>query len=215
MIKIKGVNGNLLVVFDTAPFADAYRELGEKIKSSEQLFKGSRVVFSGSGLASFSLDELAALQQLCLNYGMVLNSTELPIRKSAASTAPAPVPQTAAVSGDTFIHKNLRSGQKVHSEGSVVVWGDVHESAEIMAARDIIVLGKMGGIAHAGCFGDASSIVFALDLIPSQIRIADRISRSPEDQTTRPYPEVAFVDDGGISIKRYNPRENLGRSRKK
>ena len=213
MIKIKGVNGNLLVVFDTAPFADAYRELGDKIKSSQQLFKGSRVVFSGSGLASFSLDELAALQQLCLNYGMVLNNTELPIRKSAAASAPAP--RTASVPGDTFIHKNLRSGQKVHSEGSVVVWGDVHESAEIMAARDIIFLGKMGGIAHAGCFGDTSSIVFALNLSPSQIRIADRISRSPEDQTARPYPEVAYIDDDGICIKVYNPRENLGRSRKK
>ena len=80
MIKIKGVNGNLLVVFDAVPFADAYRALDEKIKSSEQLFKGSRVVFSGSGLAGFSLDELAALQQLCLIYGMVLNNTELPIR---------------------------------------------------------------------------------------------------------------------------------------
>ncbi|MDI9479249.1 MAG: septum site-determining protein MinC [Syntrophomonadaceae bacterium] len=215
MIKIKGVNGNLLVVFDAVPFADAYRALDEKIKSSEQLFKGSRVVFSGSGLAGFSLDELAALQQLCLNYGMVLNNTELPIRKSKASAPAAPPPQTVPVPGDTFIHKNVRSGQKVHSEGSVVVWGDVHESAEIVAARDIIVLGKMGGIAHAGCFGDASSIVFALNLIPSQIRIADRISRSPEDQTTRPYPEVAFIDDDGISIKRYNPRENLGRSRKK
>jgi septum site-determining protein MinC len=215
MVKIKGVNGNLMVVFDTAPFADIYRELGEKIKNNQQLFKGSRVVFSGSGLANFSLDELASLQQLCLNYGMVLNNTELPIRKSAgAKAASTPAPKSSPSPGDLFIHKNLRSGQKIHSEGSVVVWGDVHESAEIIAARDIIVLGKMGGIAHAGCFGDASSIVFALNLVPSQIRIADRISRSPEDQKARPYPEIAYVDNEGICIKVYNPRENLGRARK-
>jgi hypothetical protein len=69
MIKIKGVNGNLLVVFDAVPFADAYRALDEKIKSSEQLFKGSRVVFSGSGLAGFSLDELAAAAVLELWHG--------------------------------------------------------------------------------------------------------------------------------------------------
>jgi septum site-determining protein MinC len=213
MIKIKGVNGNLLIIFDAAPFADVYRELDEKIKSNQQLFKGSRVVFSGSGLASYSVEELASLQQLCLNYGMVLNNTELPIRKSAG-TKKAPAPQSAPSSGDLFIHKNLRSGQKVHADGSVVIWGDVHESAEITAARDIIVLGKMGGIAHAGCFGDTSSIVFALNLVPSQIRIADRISRSPEDQKARPYPEVAYVDEDGICIKMYNPRENLGRTRR-
>lgn len=214
MIKIKGVNGNLLVLFDTAPFADTYRELSDTIKNNQQLFKGSRVIFSGSGLTDFSLEELAALQQLCLNYGMVLNNTELPVRKSAGAEPQPSATRSVPPSKDLFIHKNLRSGQKVNSEGSVVVWGDVHESAEIIAGRDIIVLGKMGGIAHAGCFGDTTSIVFALNLVPSQIRIADRISRSPEDQSTRPYPEVAYVDEDGISIKMYNPRENLGRARK-
>lgn len=214
MVKIKGVNGNLLVIFDTAPFADLYRELSDKIKSNQQLFKGSRVVFSGGGLTGLSLDEVAAMQQLCLNYGMVLNNTELPVRKSAGAAPAPPASKSTPSSGDLFIHKNLRSGQKVSSEGSVVVWGDVHESAEIIAGRDIIVLGKMGGIAHAGCFGDASSIVFALNLVPSQVRIADRISRSPESQATRPYPEVAYIDDDGICIKMYNPRENLGRGRK-
>lgn len=84
------------------------------------------MVFSGSGLASYSVEELASLQQLCLNYGMVLNNTELPIRKSAG-TKKAPAPQSAPSSGDLFIHKNLRSGQKVHADGSVVIWGDVHE----------------------------------------------------------------------------------------
>lgn len=211
MIKIKGVNSNLLVLFESSPFAEAYRELSEKIHSSQQLFKGSRVVFGGPGVADFSGDELASLQQLCLNYGMVLNNTELPVRSSAGATrTPAPSPPPPK---DLFIHRNLRSGQKAHSEGSVVVWGDVHESAEINAGRDIIVLGKLEGIAHAGCFGDTGSIVFALNLLPSQIRIGDRISRSPEEQSHRPYPEVAYIDDDGICIKPYNPRENLGRGR--
>ncbi|HOQ09671.1 MAG TPA: septum site-determining protein MinC [Syntrophomonadaceae bacterium] len=214
MVKIKGVNGNLLMIFDTAPFSDLYRELDEKIKNNQQLFKGSRVVFSGSGLANLSLEEVAALQQLCLNYGMVLNNTELPVRKSTGSAPPPSSSSNTRVSGDLFIHKNLRSGQKVKSEGTVVVWGDVHESAEIIAGGDIIVLGKLGGIAHAGYYGDTSSIVFALNLVPSQIRIADRISRAPEDQTNRPYPEIAYVDEDGICIKMYNPRENLGRGRK-
>lgn len=211
MVKIKGVNGNLLIIFEAGPFTDIYGQLGEKIKANQQLFKGSRVVFSGNGLSNFSFEEMAALQQLCLNYGMVLNNTELPVRKSPGAASRSP--QESSSAKDVFIHRNLRSGQKIHSEGSVVVWGDVHESAEIIAAKDIVVLGKLEGIAHAGCFGDIKSIVFALNLIPSQIRIGDRISRSPEDQATRPHPEVAYADDDGISIKVYNPRENLGRSR--
>lgn len=213
MVKIKGVNGNLMMVFDPGPFPDVFRQLGDTVKANPQLFKGSRVIFSGTGLADFSLDEIAALQQLCLNYGMVLNNTELPVRKSAGASPRPAAKDPVSGSRDVFIHRNLRSGQKVHSEGSVVVWGDVHESAEIIAAGDIIVLGKMEGIAHAGCLGDNSCIVFALNLIPTQIRIGDRISRSPEEQANRPHPEVAYVDEDGICIKAYNPRENLGRSR--
>ena len=39
MIKIKGVNGNLLVVFDAVPFADAYRALDEKLRVANNYSK--------------------------------------------------------------------------------------------------------------------------------------------------------------------------------
>lgn len=210
MIKIKGVNGNLVFFFESDDFNEQYQFLQNKFENNHQLLSGARVIFAGRSMDNFSHEQLISLQRLCLDYGAILNNTELPLKKAAPSPPP-PLP-AANSDNDLFIHRNLRSGQKIHSEGSVVVWGDVHESAEIVAAGDIIVLGKLAGIAHAGCYGDINAIVFALNLCPSQIRIGNRISRASGNDSSRNIPEVACCDFGSIVIKEYNPRENLGRS---
>lgn len=221
MLKIKGLNDSLVIVFDKGSFDDYYSVLEEKISANKQLFSGSRVVFRGEGLRNLSHDEMIKLQKLCLDNGMVLNNTASERRrersnKSSTTLSVQPVnkpdpPAFPSGNKDLIIHRNLRSGQKLHSEGSVVVWGDVHESAEITAAGDIIILGKLGGIAHAGYYGNDNSIVFALNLVPGQIRISNKISRASDDQTNRPYPEIAFLENGSICVQEYNSGKLPGR----
>ncbi|MGR6836903.1 septum site-determining protein MinC [Syntrophomonas erecta] len=196
MVKIKGLNGNLVFLFQSGTCEEYCTFLENHFIQNQALFNGSRVIFQGPGLTGLTHEEIARLQKLCLNHGMILANSQLPQKHSSPKH-------------DLFIHRNLRSGQKVSSEGSVVVWGDVHESAEIIAGGDIIVLGKLHGLAHAGASGDTNSIIFALNLNPGQIRIGNRISRSPKDFSPRNYPEIAFCDEDGICIKEYNSRENL------
>ena len=213
MLKIKGLNDSLVLVFGKGSFEDYCSLLEEKISANKQLFNGSRVVFRGEGLRNLSHDEMIKLQKLCLDNGMILNNTvsESKVKEKPDSPAttlsaePAVKTPPAAPPGnkDIIIHRNLRSGQKLHSEGSVVIWGDVHESAEITAAGDIVILGTLGGIAHAGYYGNDDSIVFALNLVPGQIRIGNKISRASDDQTKRPYPEIAFLDNDNICVQEY------------
>ena len=195
MIKIKGFNGNLVFVFNNGSFEEYFSLLAERFANNKQLFNGSQVIFKGAGLDGLSHKQLSALQSLCLQNGMLLNNREVNLEKG--------------LSKDLIIHRNVRSGQKLRSEGSVIIWGHVHESAEIAAARDIIVLGKLDGIVHAGCYGDRGSIVFALNLNPGQIRIADKISRSPEDPVKSSYPEIAYLDEDTICIKQYQANGKL------
>ena len=85
-----------------------------------------------------------------------------------------------------FIRHTLRSGQvERFLEGNVVILGDVNPGAEVIAARDIVVLGTLRGIAHAGALGDISSVIIALSLVPTQLRIARFISRPPSNQRTQ------------------------------
>ncbi|MDD4561902.1 MAG: septum site-determining protein MinC [Syntrophomonadaceae bacterium] len=215
MLKIKGLNDSLVLIFEKGSFEEYCSLLEEKIGANKQLFNGSRVVFRGEGLRNLSHDEMIKLQKLCLDNGMILNNTVSESRLKGKPDSPAttlsaqPAVKTVApsippVNKDIIIHRNLRSGQKLHSEGSVVIWGDVHESAEITAAGDIIILGTLGGIAHAGYYGNDNSIVFALNLVPGQIRIGNKISRASDDQTKRPYPEIAFLENGNICVQEYN-----------
>ncbi len=195
MVKIKGLNGNLVFIFGPGSFEEYLSFLEEKLTANKQLFSGSRVIFKGEELKKLSHSQIASLQELCLRHGVIMNNNAVTVSKGSSK--------------DLVIYRNLRSGQKLRSEGSVIIWGDVHESAEILAAGDIIVLGKLDGIAHAGCYGDMNRLIFALSLSPGQIRIGDRLSRSPEDPDKSPHPEIAFWDGENICIKAYSSRSGL------
>jgi len=79
----------------------------------------------------------------------------------------------------------------------VIVIGDVNPGAEIFAGGNIIVWGKLRGTVHAGAQGDNSAIVCALDLSPTQLRIADKISIAPS-QKNIPKPEIARLVDNRV-----------------
>ena len=83
-------------------------------------------------------------------------------------------------------HKgSLRNGQKIEFEGSVIVVGDVNPGAEI----------------KAGGKGMTDAFVSAIYMAPVQLRIADIITRFPEENKKGPKPpEYAFVQDGQIFV---------------
>ena len=101
-----------------------------------------------------------------------------------------------------FQHGSLRSGQIIRFRGSVVVLGDVNPGAEILAEGNVIVLGNLKGLVHAGCMGNDKCFICALSLTPSQLRIADKITYMPSDakQVWGGAPQYAFISDGQIYI---------------
>ncbi len=102
-----------------------------------------------------------------------------------------------------YISHTVRSGQKIVHDGNVVIGGSVNAGAEVVADGDIIVAGTLRGIAHAGSSGDEKARIFAGDMRPQQLRIAEQIARAPEEKgkssDTR-QPEVAFIENGAIQV---------------
>ncbi len=101
-----------------------------------------------------------------------------------------------AVSETKFHRGSLRSGQKLESEGSIVIIGDVNSGAEVMASDNIIVLGTLRGLAHAGAKGNKQAIIAAGLIDTVQIRIANivkEIDRDEEPLHKQSY--VSVVDD--------------------
>lgn len=93
-----------------------------------------------------------------------------PIRPLASAPPPPLATPTLYHSG------TLRGGQVLAYAGNVVIVGDVNPGAEVVASADIVIFGTLRGVAHAGAQGDATARVFALELAPTQLRIASCIA---------------------------------------
>jgi septum formation inhibitor MinC len=119
-----------------------------------------------------------------------------------------------------IIYGTLRSGQKVETEHSIIIFGDVNSGAEIIAGGDVVILGTLRGIAHAGAYDETGGgrVIFSLNLRPTQLRIGLVISRgsgSDEAESTPRggLPEVARVDGNMIVVEPYQSRTVWGRRR--
>jgi septum site-determining protein MinC len=121
---------------------------------------------------------------------------------AAVAVEMAPGAERTALGTSTLYHRGtLRGGQALHNLGNIVVLGDVNPGAELVASGDIIVFGALRGVAHAGAQGDASARVVALDLAPTQLRIATLIAADGEDvRTATSCAEHAVIEDGRIVI---------------
>jgi septum site-determining protein MinC len=115
--------------------------------------------------------------------------------------------------GETlYVRRILRSGERVHFDGTVIVEGDVNPGAEVIATGDVIVLGVLRGMAQAGAAGDATREVMALGFRPVQVRIGRLISRPPDGEAALPpTPERARVVDGRIVIERWLAKRSGGK----
>lgn len=110
-----------------------------------------------------------------------------------------------------LVRRTLRSGQKIHFDGNVVVVGDVNPGAEIVASGHVIVLGTLRGVVHAGASGDEQAAVLAFRLQPTQLRIANHITRPPDDELTGPeQPEIARIKENMVTIEVFQSSDRLG-----
>lgn len=113
-----------------------------------------------------------------------------------------------------IVYATLRSGQKIETEHSLVVFGDVNSGAELIAGGDIIVLGTLRGVAHAGAYDETGGgrVIFALDLRPTQLRIGMVISRGSSSEGDGG-AELARVDGSMIVVEPYQSKSMVNRRR--
>jgi septum site-determining protein MinC len=113
-------------------------------------------------------------------------------------------PPTALIKtrGETVIlGKTVRSGAHVESNASVVVLGDVNAGAEIIAADDIIVLGALRGLAHAGAGGNEKALIWAQQILSPQLRIGETLAQADGNGQKAAGPEVAHLANGQIMVR--------------
>lgn len=219
-VAIKGIKEGLLVSLNpTEEWNNLMTDLAARIDRQSSFFAGARITVD-LGSRPASRHEISSLKALLERRGVTLwavlsdshttieAAQTLDLKTSTANIIPGRDssdgtevnPEEDGTPG-VMIKRTLRSGRTVHSDGHVLVYGDVNPGAEIIAAGDIIVWGKLRGRVHAGANGDENAIVCALDMIPTQLRIAGYIVTSPPDKRRKPKPEIASIRNNQIIVE--------------
>lgn len=229
-IQFKGIRqGVLVTIAPDDEWAKVIADLATRIDQQATFFKGANIVLEldRRGVRRHELANLInILQKREVNLVSVLSSsatTQGAARKLGLATElvdppvshhipevlneAVPATEAPALKSDVqgtegiLIRRTLRSGQSVQNDGHVVILGDVNAGSEIVAGGDVMVWGRLRGVVHAGAYGDETCIVCALDLQPTQLRIASLISVSPPAKKRRKHPERAYVEDGVIKAE--------------
>lgn len=222
-ISIKGIREGLLISIDGRnTIADLLSELEQIIGERQEFLQGSRIALS-VGMRPFNADHLHVAQTILADHNLELwtvlaereetreaarqlglatrlpgSQTDLEGNLLAEPTESTPLATEPVATGDLFLRKTLRSGHSVFHEGSVTILGDVNPGAEIIAAGSVVVWGHLRGLVHAGAMGDKTAVICALDLNPTQLRIADQIAISPAAATDLTQPEQVAIRQGQI-----------------
>ena len=97
-----------------------------------------------------------------------------------------------------YLKTTIRSGVEICHPSTVIILGDVNPGANILAGGDIFIWGNLKGIAHAGYMGNRQSLIMALKLEATQLRIADLVATVPDNAPD--IAEVAYIGEEGIKI---------------
>ncbi len=93
-----------------------------------------------------------------------------------------------------FFKGNLRSGKKVEYEGSVVILGDVNAGAEVVAGENIVILGVLRGLAHAGAKGNKKAFIATNRIECPQLRISNIVKEMSKEEIDQEF-KYAYVED--------------------
>lgn len=222
-ILFRGYDDGINIEIETGDFAQVVEELDKKLKKSINFYKGAKIL-------SIKAPELKPKHILELNFilkykykllvddkiidELIKDNHLIPVKDGIIERKEDILEGLLEESIETdvtkFINRTIRSGQAIDYQGSIVVIGDVNPGAILKATGHIIILGTFRGVAQAGINGNDEAIVAAYRLEPTQLRISDKIARSPDkeiDDDLLSLPEIAKIIDGELIIEPYLPNK--------
>lgn len=222
MLRVKGTRDGLLITLNNdeeQPWQAKCDALLQHLDAQIEFLKGAKLALDVGSLALKAAD-LGGLRDQISERGFSLWAviSNSPVTEQTAqmlgmaTRLHTSTPERAARSTESsmqgedaiFIRRTLRSGHRIQHNGHVIIIGDVNPGAEVIAGGDVVVWGRLRGTVHAGAQGNEDAVVCALELSPTQLRIADQVAVTPHGHNASK-PEVACLKDGQVLAEVWNP----------
>ncbi len=202
-VIIKGTKDGLVFLMDdTCSFEELLSDLREKIEHShQQILSGPLIRVSIKlGKRYCSPEQQEQLTEVIRQQGnLVIHTIDADVISKEEALA------ERLKSSFTVEVRNVRSGQVIDYDGDLLLLGDVNPGGAIKCTGSIFVLGHLRGVAHAGVGGDKQAIIASASLQPTQLRIADTISRPGEEwAVSTTTTEFAYLEDGKMIVAKMN-----------
>lgn len=214
IINTKMTAKGVIIDFDwDCDFNRIKESLKDHFEEAGSFYEGTDLYFK-IGPKELGLNYFKELFEIAENYlnsetgiyviGQEVNKKRPDLPKDKKPKRQPIIEEEVSFKGDTVLIKGtIRSGQAVEHPHNLVILGDVNPGAEVKAGGDIIVFGRLMGLVHAGAGGKREAQVAALKMAPTQIRIANKISRPPEESNDQIFsPEKAFIKDDRIFVEK-------------
>lgn len=179
LVKIKGMRDGILIRLDEkAEFADVYNELCDKFRESANYFKDAGLVIGFEGRRLSDEEEHKLIEGINLNSDVnvlcIIGEDEEKNRRFLR--AKAGFDGTKDFIDRQFYKGSLRSHEHLESDESIIILGDVNPGATVTSKGNIVILGTLYGMAHAGAMGNTNAFIVSLDMKSARVGIADVIS---------------------------------------
>lgn len=213
---IKGLKEGILVNITSSDLKPSIEALYAHIYQNQSFFKGAKLILDVGEISVKAADlgkirDDLADRQITLSTIISQNETSkrsgelLGLEVNPADERKKQKGKINLQNSPLWIPKTIRSGTRVDHIGNVIVIGDVNPGAEILATGNILVWGRIKGFVHAGKNGDTSAFICALELKPTQLRIADLVAVSP-DKLEKYLPEMIRIIDGQLIAEAWNEK---------
>jgi len=202
-VTIKGTKEGLVFFMDdTCSFDELLADLREKIEHShQQILSGPLIRVSIKlGKRYCTPEQQEELTKIIRQKGnLVIHLVEADVITKEEAFA-----ERLKSQFHVQVH-TIRSGQVLESDGDILLLGDVNPGGTIRSTGNIYVLGHLRGYAHAGISGDTEAIIAAAVMSPTQLRIAEVVSK-PGDEWTQNSggTEFAYLENETMLVAKMN-----------
>lgn len=181
-----------------ANFSDIVSQIKKKIVQLKKIYKNEKtpILITGKVLKNKEIDQIEELIKEQLDVDVEF---DMP-KELGLSTITKTFVQEISNSETKFHRGSIRSGQRLEEEGSIVILGDVNSGAEIIAADNIVILGTLRGLAHAGAKGNRKAIIAAGKLDTVQLRVANVVKEINRDEEPMHREAYIYIDEGKKEI---------------
>lgn len=193
-----GKNEIMLKISETDTHEEIIECLEKKLPELKKLYKEEKtpIFVTGKVLKNKEIDEIRDMIKNEIKVEVTFDSPKVlglhGIKKTFA--------EEIETSETKFHRGSLRSGNKVEYEGSLVILGDVNAGAEVIAGDNVVVLGILRGVAHAGAKGNKKAVIAAAQIEAPQIRIAN-VVKEIEKEEENDRKTYAYVKDEEIILE--------------